>query len=268
MKKDFGLVSIIMPTYNSARFIDETLQSVFAQTYTNWEIVVVDNGSTDDTLEKIKKYNDHRIRVFVNEVNKGQAYSRNRAIDEANGRFIAFLDSDDIWTPDKLQIQLEYMAENNYLACYSNYIEIDEKGNEIGAMVSGPKKMTAKFYDRHYGYIGFLTSIYDCEKIGKVHSNPNILSACADQALLYRVMERGGDFFLINKVLAKYRIVSGSPSHSGKWRSLKYQYTYYKIDRNKNSFAAWVNAFRKGVFYVFGKRLKYRRRYQSIWEEN
>lgn len=265
--KDYGLVSIIMPTYNSSRFIEETIKSVLVQTYVNWEIVIVDNGSTDDTLDRVRNFNDDRIHIFINEKNRGQAYSRNRAIEESKGKYIAFLDSDDIWVKDKLEIQLKFMEDNGSHACYSNYIEMDESGKETGAMVSGPKKMTAKFFDRHYGYIGFLTSMYDCSVYGKVYSNPDILSACADQALLFRVMEKGGNFYLIDKVLAKYRIVSGSPSHSGKFRSLKYQYTYYRIDRRKSWLGAWFNAFRKGLFYVFGKRIKYRKRYEGQWIE-
>lgn len=266
--KDFGLVSIIMPTYNSARFIRKTIECVFQQTYTNWEIVLVDNGSNDDTLNIAKSFNDPRIRIYINNQNKGQAYSRNRAIEESRGKWIAFLDSDDIWVTNKLEIQLKFMIENGYHAAYSNYIEIDENGQETGAMVSGPNKMTAKFYDRHYGYIGFLTAIYDASYVGKISSNPDILSACADQALLFRVMEKGADFYLIPKVLAKYRIVAGSPSHSGKLRSLKYQYTYYRIDREKSFVSAWFNALRKAVYYVFGKRIKYRHKYIGSWKEN
>ena len=265
---NLGLVSIIMPTFNSARFIKETIDSVLAQTYKNWEIIAVDNDSTDETQKIIESYKDTRIFFYLNNCNKGQAFSRNRAIQLARGRFIAFLDSDDIWFPDKLEKQLSFMSKHGYKACYSNYIEIDQGGKELGVMYTGPEKMTAKFYDTHYGYIGFLTSIFDASLVGKVFANDKIGSACADQALLYRVMEKGGEFHLLDEVLAKYRIVNGSPSHSGKFRSLKYHYIYYRLDRKLPVVQSLFQTFRKGVFYIFGKKVKFRKKYNGRWKEN
>ena len=103
------LVSIIMPSYNTAKFISETIDSVLAQTYENWELIIVDDCSKDDTDTVVARYTDPRIRYLKNEVNSGAAVSRNRALREAKGRWIAFLDSDDLWTPEKLQKQIRFM---------------------------------------------------------------------------------------------------------------------------------------------------------------
>lgn len=260
MGNDYGLVSIIMPTYNSARFIRETILSVLNQGYENWEIIIVDNGSTDDTLKIASSFNDSRIHIFINEVNRGQTYSRNRAILESKGEWVAFLDSDDLWVPDKLEKQLAFMSQNGIHACYGNYIEINESGIENGFLVTGPDVVTERLFDKHYDYIGFLTAIYNQSYVGKISANAKIGSACADQALLYRVLQKCS-FYKIDECLAKYRIVAGSPSHSGKIRSLKYQYIYYKIDRGFGLIRSCFEAVRKGFYYVFGKRIKYRKRY-------
>ena len=111
---DYGLVSIIMPNYNGAKFLTETIESVLAQTYTNWELLFVDDCSTDNSLELIQDYKDDRIKVLRNEKNSGAAVSRNYALREATGKWIAFLDSDDLWVKDKLQKQLTFMVENKY----------------------------------------------------------------------------------------------------------------------------------------------------------
>ena len=134
-----GLVSIIMPSYNTAAYIEETLKSVFAQTYTNWEVIIVDDCSTDNTLEILDKIKDKRVHVYVNEQNSGAAVSRNRALRKAKGQWIAFLDSDDLWKPEKLEKQIAFMEKNNYYFSYTNYEEISSEGNITGIKVTGPK---------------------------------------------------------------------------------------------------------------------------------
>ena len=108
------LVSIIMPSYNTAKFISETIESVLVQTYTNWELIIVDDCSTDNTDEVVKSFlSDNRIKYITNEKNSGAAVSRNRALREAKGKWIAFLDSDDLWLPVKLEKQIAFMKEND-----------------------------------------------------------------------------------------------------------------------------------------------------------
>jgi len=122
------LVSIIMPSYNTGRFIEETIESVLAQSYPVWELIIVDDCSTDNTDDVVNQFlADERIRYIKNDTNSGAAVSRNRALREAKGKWIAFLDSDDLWEPDKLQKQISFMRDNDYHFSYTNYIEIDEK---------------------------------------------------------------------------------------------------------------------------------------------
>ena len=113
------LVSIVMPAYNVGDYIDESIRSVQAQTYTNWELLIVDDCSTDDTVDKIKAFmGDTRIKVLQNERNSGAAISRNYALREASGKWVAFLDADDVWLPEKLEQQLTFMIQNGYKFCY------------------------------------------------------------------------------------------------------------------------------------------------------
>ena len=110
------LVSIIMPSYNTSRFIEETINSVLSQTYSDWELLIVDDCSSDDTDDVVQPFlADGRIRYLKNERNSGAAVSRNRALREARGKWIAFLDSDDLWMPEKLEKQIEFMKKNGYL---------------------------------------------------------------------------------------------------------------------------------------------------------
>ena len=136
------LVSIIMPSYNTGKFIGETINSVIDQTYINWELIIVDDCSSDNTDEIIKNIKDSRIVYLKNEKNMGAAVSRNRALREAKGKWIAFLDSDDLWKENKLEKQIKFMKDNNYYFSYTNYIEIDENGNQNGKKITGPKRIT------------------------------------------------------------------------------------------------------------------------------
>lgn len=138
------LVSIITPSYNTVEFIKSTIDSVRSQSYTNWEMLVIDDCSTDDSATVIKdiirNFNDERIKLFVNSKNSGAAVSRNKALALAKGKWIAFLDSDDLWKSDKLEKQITFMKNNGYHFSYTNYSEIDENSKSLGKLVSGPKK--------------------------------------------------------------------------------------------------------------------------------
>ena len=138
------LVSIIMPSYNTAKYISKTIESVLKQTYKNWELIIVDDCSTDNFADVISNINDSRIRVYYNEKNSGAAISRNKALREAKGKWIAFLDSDDLWDEDKLRKQIDFMASNNYDFSYTKYIEIDEEDNSTSLflkMAEAAKKL-------------------------------------------------------------------------------------------------------------------------------
>ena len=132
-----ALVSVIMPSYNTGRFIGESIESVMAQSYSEWELIIVDDCSTDDTDMVVSGYlADGRIRYLKNEKNSGTAVSRNRALREAKGKWIAFLDSDDVWEPEKLQRQIAFMNENGCHFTYTNYVEMDEKSQLTGREVT------------------------------------------------------------------------------------------------------------------------------------
>ena len=125
--KNNGLVSVIMPSYNTAKYIAESIESIMNQTYPYWELIIVDDCSTDNTDSVVENYlSDTRIRYLKNEKNSGAAISRNYALREAKGKWIAFLDSDDVWLPEKLETQIAFMLEKNCSFSYTNYEEIDE----------------------------------------------------------------------------------------------------------------------------------------------
>ena len=162
------LVSVIMPSYNTADYISESIKSVQAQTYTNWELIIVDDCSTDNTDEVVVAFlGDQRIRYLKNERNSGAAVSRNRALRKAKGKWIAFLDSDDLWAPEKLEKQIGFMEKNGYSFSYTNYEEIDMAGQKTGVKITGPKKIT-KTGMFNYCWPGCLTVMYDAEKVGLI----------------------------------------------------------------------------------------------------
>ena len=204
------LVSIIMPSYNTGRFISETIESVLAQSYSNWELIIVDDCSTDNTDEVIEDYiSDDRIKYIKNDKNSGAAISRNRALREAKGNWIAFLDSDDLWEPDKLQKQISFMKENGYYYSYTNYIEIDEESIPNGKSVTGPKCVTKQgMYN--YCWMGCLTVMYDAEAVGLIQIEN--IKKNNDYAMWLKVCKKA-NCYLLNENLARYRKRSGSISN-------------------------------------------------------
>ncbi|AVR44854.1 glycosyl transferase [Christiangramia fulva] len=223
--EDYGKVSVIMPAYNSGKFIGHAIDSVIAQTYENWELLIVDDASTDDTREIIqnKLNSDQRIQLFHHSTNLGTQYSRNKAIEKAAGRFIAFLDADDLWIPEKLEIQLKTLHEQNFQACFSSYDLIDEKGRSLGKTIKAlPKLNFQKLLKANY--VGNLTGIYDTRKIGKIFC-PDIAKR-QDWALWLEVIRKGGPITGIQQSLAKYRVRKNSISRN-KFAMLNYNFRVY-----------------------------------------
>ena len=142
------LVSIIVPSYNCAKYLPDTIGSVLAQTYENWELLIVDDCSTDNTEEVVKSFGDDRIRYLKNEQNSGAALSRNYALREAKGRWIAFLDSDDMWMPEKLEHQIAFMEENGYSFSCTKRVLCQEDGTLTNVYATSPKRVT-KFMMRN-----------------------------------------------------------------------------------------------------------------------
>ena len=246
------LVSIIMPSYNTGKFIKETINSVIAQTYSNWELIIVDDCSTDNTDEIVKSINDNRIIYLKNETNSGAAISRNKALREAKGRWIAFLDSDDLWKNDKLEKQIKFMKENNCYFSYTNYIEIDENGNINGKRVTGHKKIT-KTGMFNYCWPGCLTVMYDANKIGLIQIED--IKKNNDYAMWLKVCKKA-DCYLLSEDLAMYRKRSGSISNHSYMSLIKWHYKLYREAEHQNIIYSLFNTCRN-IMFGFYKKKKY-----------
>ena len=251
-----GLVSIIMPSWNTARFIRESIASVRNQTYTNWELLIVDDCSTDSTDEIVASYSDERIRYFKNEKNSGAALTRNRAMREARGEWIAFLDSDDLWAPHKLERQLQFMKENNYVFSYHEYVKIDEESKPLNIYVSGPEVVTKhKMYN--YGYPGCLTFMYSAKAMGLIQIKD--IKKNNDYAILLKLCKKA-DCYLLKENLAEYRIRKKSISHDKLTKKLKSHYDLFHIcDDQTAPIAFWYACW--NMFYGVLKKLIYEKRY-------
>lgn len=246
------LVSIIMPSYNTAKFISESINSVLAQTYKDWELIIVDDCSTDNTDEVVASFNDERIRYLKNEKNSGAAVSRNKAISEASGRWIAFLDSDDLWEPEKLEKQITFMEKGGYGFSYTGYREIAENGEQTGVTVRGPKKIT-KTGMYNYCWPGCLTVMYDAKKVGLIQIAD--IKKNNDYAMWLKV-SRKQNCYLLDETLASYRKRSGSISRHGYVALIKWHYKLYKEAEGMCAVAALFNTARNLFFGVI-KKIKY-----------
>lgn len=247
-----GLVSIIMPSWNTGRYIAESIQSVLAQTYTNWELIIVDDCSTDNTDEVIANFCDKRIRYLQNTQNSGAALTRNRALREANGEWIAFLDSDDIWLPEKLEKQIEFMKRNNYVFSYHDFEKIDEAGRSLGVIVTGPEIVTRSMM-YNYGYPGCLTFMYNAKFMGLVQIKD--IKKNNDYAILLKLCKKA-DCYLLKENLARYRIRKKSISHDKFIKKLKSHYDLFHVcDEQPVLFAIWYACC--NMFYGVLKKLKY-----------
>lgn len=250
------LVSIIMPSYNTAKYIEESVNSVLAQTYTNWELIIVDDCSNDNTMEILSRYNDKRIRVFQNEVNSGAAVTRNKALLEAKGKWIAFLDSDDLWVPDKLEKQLKFMQSNGYVFSYTNYECVDERTRSLGTYVTGPNMVDWKMLHR-CNWCGCLTVMYDVEKTGLVLS-PNIRKR--NDWIMWLQVAKSCDGYLLNEILSKYRVhTSGSVSTSGKFGLVKAHFELYRNCLDEDLSQALVST-AVNLFVTIYKKIRYERK--------
>lgn len=252
------LVSIIMPSYNCGEYVEETIRSVQAQTYQNWEIVFVDDCSADDTVYKVSlmREKDSRIRLYQNIGNMGAAVSRNHALKEVKGRWIAFLDSDDLWEPTKLEKQVKFMEENGYKFSYTCYQEMDSDGALTGVMVSGPKHVT-KAGMFAFCWPGCLTVMYDSSKVGLIQIED--IKKNNDYAMWLKVCQKA-DCYLLPEVLAKYRRGrSGSVSSHSIKTMIKW---HYKLFRDAEKMGVVSSLWHTGVNLVCGfyKKLKYVKR--------
>lgn len=256
--QDYGLVSIITPTWACADFIAETIRSIQAQTYQDWELLIQDDCSKDNTLEVVKPFieSDTRIKYECNPMNSGAAVTRNNALRRAKGKWIAFLDSDDLWLSEKLEHQLKFMVENNYAFTYHEYTEMSEDGKDLGVYVSGKKKVS-EFDMYACCWPGCLAVMYDAEKIGLIQIRD--VKKNNDTAMWLKVVKKS-PCYLLKENLARYRRRAVSITPKPLYKRIWAHYPLFHIAEEMNPVCAtfWVimnvfgNAFKK-VFYV--KRL-------------
>jgi teichuronic acid biosynthesis glycosyltransferase TuaG len=219
------MVSIITPLYNSERFIEECLLSVKAQSYTNWEHIIVDDCSIDGSADIILKYaaDDLRIKYIKLEKNSGAGIARNTAIKAAKGNYIAFLDSDDIWYPQKLDTQINFMVDNGFHFSFSSYDVVNENGDLTGKTIMAKSIVTYK-KALYKNPIGCLTAIYSVYFFGKQYM-PSVRKR-QDYGLWLSLLKKDNGYGL-EESLAKYRITNNSIS-SNKLSLLKYEWILYR----------------------------------------
>ena len=239
--KDYGLVSIITPTWACGRFIAETIRSIQDQTYPNWELLIQDDCSTDNTKEVVERLKAEspelreKIKYACNPRNSGAAITRNNALRRAKGRWIAFLDSDDLWEPTKLEKQLRFMVENGYMFSYTAYKEMDSDSRETGVEIHGPMHVS-KLGMFAFCWPGCLTVMYNREAVGLVQIAD--IKKNNDYAMWLKVC-RKADCYLLDEVLAKYRRGRvGSVSTHGYGTMIRWHYKLWHEAEGMNAIAS------------------------------
>lgn len=220
------LVSIITPTFNAEKFIRATIESVLNQSYQNWEMILVDDASTDKTVAIIKEFaqKDNRIKLTELPKNSGNGFARNVALEKADGKYIAYLDADDLWFPMKLENQIQFLKNNNLPFTFSFYDCIDEEGNSLNRRVQAPLELT---YDQLFfcNYVGNLTAIYDVDFFGKI-----VIEATQkrqDWRLWLTILKQIEVTKPVPEILALYRIRKDSISAS-KFKLIKHNFGVYR----------------------------------------
>jgi len=247
------LISVIMPSYNSERYIKETIDSILAQTYRNWELIVVDDCSTDETYSIIEEYskNDCRIKCFRLDSNSGPGVSRNFALKKAKGNFISFLDSDDLWSREKLSRQYDFMKKENCPISYTSYSLIDSIGQDMNKLIKVKgNPLTLQDYLKNT-IIGFSTSMINKNITGDIEITS--LRSREDTLLWIQLLDKGFYALGLDENLTRYRIHDNSIS-ANKFESAKLVWKLYKDNLKCNflkrlyyfSFYA-LNAFKKHI---------------------
>ncbi len=248
-----ALVSIITPVYNAEKFIRETIESVQNQTYTNWEMLLINDCSTDSSAEIIKEKaaEDSRIKYIELDKNSGAAITRNTGISKAQGRYIAFLDSDDIWKSDKLDKQLALIKEKDIGFCFTSYRYVMQDGVPTNKVARAPEKIDYNGLLKNT-IIGCSTVLIDREVIGDFRMT-NVRRG-QDTATWLQLLKRTEYAYGIYEDLVWYRVVDGSLSHN-KWNAIKRTWnTYRNVEHLSLPKAMYVF-----VFYAYNalkKRIK------------
>lgn len=239
-------VSIITPVYNGEKYLAETIQSVTAQTYTNFELIIVDDGSKDLSKKIAKKFAEKDARIHVVEQpNAGSAAARNHGIRKATGRYIALLDADDLWEPDFLEKQLKFMQDKEAACVFCSYKRIDENSKDClkpSIALSVVKEGDMRVMNR----IGCLTGLYDTKMYGKVYLHENLKSLRDDYAYWYDIVKMVGTAYGNKEILAKYRVLPGSTTGKKK-KLIRVQYKFYRNYIKESPMEALINLCRWGI---------------------
>ncbi|WP_018667790.1 glycosyltransferase family 2 protein [Bacteroides gallinarum] len=221
-----GLVSIITPVYNGAKYVRATIESVLRQTYTDWEMIIVDDGSKDDSVHIVSEYvkRDKRI-ILLRQANGGSASARNNGIRNARGQYIALLDADDLWEPSFLESQLALMKKENAIVVHSSYKRINEKSEEILRPYKAKKLVTYKQMQMT-NHIACLTGLYDTSIYGKIYLKEELRSIRDDYAYWLDIVKLAGKSYGNQEVLASYRVMASSTTGKKK-KLIKAQFLFY-----------------------------------------
>ena len=246
------LVSIITPSFNCGKYIGETIKSVIMQSYQNWEMIIVDDCSSDDTRQIISEYNDNRIKLLINSHNRGAAYCRNKAIKEAKGKYIAFLDADDVWLPEKLKKQINFMRDNGYsfTCAYCDYI--DENSMPLEVIDTSPNKV-GKVGMYLYNWIACLTVIYYVPVVGMIQIEE--IPKRNDYALWLKVIKKT-ECYCYPEILGSYRVRKNSISHTSKIKLVKEHYNLFRKCEKMSFLKAILLTFINVLMYVY-RRFRY-----------
>lgn len=224
MKK--GLVSIITPVYNGEKYISETIDSVLQQTYPDWEMIVVDDGSKDNSATIVRQYAEKESRItLLQQPNGGSASARNNGIRHANGQYIALLDSDDLWDQDFLRSQLDLMKDKNAIVVHGSYKRINEKSEEILRAWKAKEEVTYKQM-QITNHIACLTGLYDTSIYGKIYLKEELRSIRDDYAYWLDIVKLAGKSYGNQNILASYRVISSSTTGKKK-KLIKAQFFFY-----------------------------------------
>lgn len=239
------MVSVIMPCYNMEKYISEAIMSVRQQTYPHWELLIVDDASTDNTVNVIESHaqQDERIRFSTKSEHSGIAASRNMCIKMAQGHYLAFLDADDVWLPTKLEAQLRFMLEKEVGFSYSSYDCIDEKGQLLNKTVQAVDDLNYEAYLRNT-IIGCSTVMVNTNVVGKVVV-PNFRTS-EDTATWLDILKQGHLAYAIDKSLVSYRIRRKSASSN----KLKASFDLWTVYRRHEKLS-WLKAMRYFLSYAF-----------------
>lgn len=246
-------VTIVMPSYNASKYIHDSVNSVINQTEKFWELIIVDDHSIDDTVTIINAImeKDDRIKLIINHERKGTAFCRNKAIELAEGKYIAFLDADDLWASDKISKQLHIMENHGFKMTYTNYLEfIDGQDPLHGKIIKSPVSVTKKQLLRSNS-IGCLTVIVD-SKIAKLSLIPISITKRNDYALWLKCLNYT-NAYNINSVEAYYRKSNGSLSSGSKFKLVSYHYRVFRLSEKRSSIMSIYLTMRNILYYVIKK---------------